>query len=88
MLHNPEKVENIKVVKKSQIFGNPPIVTPNSLSKEHFNEYQQIFLNLHNDSIGRSILKKINIDQFVIVDEKIYESVFQLKEFVKNETSK
>ncbi len=87
-LHNPEKVENIKIVKKSQIFGNPPIVTPNSLSKEHFNKYQQIFLNLHNDSIGRSILKKINIDQFVIVDEKIYRSVFQLKEFVKNEAGK
>jgi len=87
-LYNPEKVENIKVVKKSHIFGNPPIVTPNSLSKEHFNEYQKIFLNLHNDSIGKSILKKINIDQFVVVDEKIYESVFQLKEFVKNETGK
>ena len=87
-LYNPEKVENIKVVKKSHIFGNPPIVTPKSLSKEHFNEYQKIFLNLHKDSIGKSILKKINIDQFVVVDEKIYESVFQLKEFVRNETGK
>ena len=87
-LYNPEKVDNIKVVKKSHIFGNPPIVTPKSLSKEHFNEYQKIFLNLHKDSIGKSILKKINIDQFVVVDEKIYESVFQLKEFVKNETGK
>ncbi len=86
--HHPEKVNNIKVIKQSETFGMPPVVTPVTLKKECFQKYQKIFLNIHNDSIGKKILDKLNIDKFVLVNDSIYKSVFQLKEFIKNEAAK
>ena len=83
-LYYPERVKNIKVIEKSEKFGMPPVVTPVSLKKECFEKYQNIFLILHEDSIGKEILDKLNINKFVIVDDSIYNSVFELKEFTDN----
>ncbi len=86
--HYPEKVKNIKIVGESEHFGMPPVVTPISLNKEKYNRYQQIFLNMHNDSIGESILDKLEIDKFVVVEDTIYNSVFQLCKQIENEQEK
>ena len=83
--HYPDKVENIKIVKESENFGMPPVVTPVSLSDDRFNKYRQIFLNMHSDSIGKSILDKLEIDKFVIVEDTIYDSVIQLCKQIENE---
>ena len=82
--HQPEKVENIKIVEKSEKFGMPPVVTPSTLSIQKFTEYREIFLNMHKDSVGRKIMNKLNIDKFVVVDKRLYNSVFQMKKLTKN----
>lgn len=87
-LYHPERVKNIKVIEESEKFGIPPVVTPVSLKKECFEKYREIFLSLNNDSIGKKILDKLHIDKFMVVNDSIYNSVFQLKEFIDNETSK
>ena len=84
-LYHPEKVKNIKVIEESEKFGMPPIVTPAALSKVSFEKYQKLFLNLHNDSAGKKILEKLHIEKFVTVNDSIYKSVFELKEFVDGE---
>jgi len=84
-INNPEKVENIKVIKRSETFGIPPVVTPSSLSKEKTSIYRDIFLNIHKDSTGKKILKKLNIDKFVVVNDTLYDNVFQLKKFINHE---
>ncbi len=84
----PGKVKNIKVIQKSETFGIPPIVTPKSLDKEYFEKYQKVLLDIHNDSIGKGILDKLLINKFVIVEDSIYKSVFELKEFIDNVASK
>jgi len=86
--HYPEKVENVKIVGESEHFGMPPVVTPVSLSNEKYNRYQQIFLNMHKDSIGKSILDKLEIDKFVVVEDTIYNSVFRLCKQIENEQEK
>ncbi len=85
LIHNPKKVENIRIISKSERYGNPPIVVPASLSNKSFVKYQKIFLNLHKDSLGKSILDKLEIDKFVVVDDTIYNSVFQMKKQIDNE---
>jgi len=80
-LNNPKRVENISVIEKSEEFGMPPVVTPSSLDNEVYKRYQEVFLNIHKDSLGREILARLNIDKFVIVEDKIYNSVFELKEY-------
>ena len=85
---HPERVENIKVIYQSEKFGIPPVVTPIGLKKECFDKYQQFFLTMNNDSAGKAILDKLRIDKFVVVEDTIYKSVFQLKDFIDNELEK
>jgi len=84
-INNPEKVENIKIIKRSETFGIPPVVTPATLSQKKTNIYRDIFLNIHKDSTGKKILEKLNIDRFVVVDDTLYNNVFQLKTFINHE---
>ncbi|MFK5856271.1 MAG: phosphate/phosphite/phosphonate ABC transporter substrate-binding protein [Bacteroidota bacterium] len=87
-LYHPERVENIKIVEKSEEFGIPPVVMPATLSQKRREKYRDIFLDIHNDSVGKQILDKLLIDKFVIVDDNIYNSVFQLKKLIGNAESK
>ena len=36
----PDRVKNIKIIKKSELFGMPPIVTPAGLSEKYFNKFR------------------------------------------------
>ncbi|OYT17055.1 MAG: phosphonate ABC transporter substrate-binding protein [Bacteroidetes bacterium 4572_77] len=83
--NNPEKVENIKIIQYSETFGIPPVVTPISLPRDKANKYREIFLNIHKDSSGKRILDKLNINRFVVVDDTLYNNVFQLKKLINHE---
>ncbi|MCF6242588.1 MAG: PhnD/SsuA/transferrin family substrate-binding protein [Bacteroidales bacterium] len=87
-LFYPEKVKNIKVIERSEAFGIPPVVTPKSLKKECFDKYQKIFLNIHKDSTGKKILEKLHINKFITVQDTLYKSVFQLKEYINKKYEK
>ncbi len=75
----PQRVENIKIIEKSTLFGIPPVVTPINLDKKSFKKYRDIFLGINEDSIGMEILRKLKIEKFVIVNDKIYDNVRKLK---------
>jgi len=82
--HEPDKVKNIKIIDKSPDFGMPPIVAPKNFCDECFKNYQQIFLNMNKDSIGRKILNDLRIDKYVIPNDSIYKSVYLQKEEIEN----
>ena len=75
----PQRVENIKIIKKSELFGMPPVVTPAKLNKECYNKLENVFLTINQDSIGKSILQKLGIEMFVKVDDTLYNNVRKLK---------
>ena len=86
--YHPEKVKNIKIIEKSEEFGIPPVVMPATLSQKRRKKYREVFLDIHNDSVGKQILDKLLIDKFVIVNDTIYNSVFELKDLIHNVESK
>ncbi|RLD53925.1 MAG: phosphate/phosphite/phosphonate ABC transporter substrate-binding protein [Bacteroidetes bacterium] len=75
----PERVENIKIIEKSELFGMPPVVTPIDLDNKYFKRYRDIFLSIHEDSVGMEILNKLKIEKFVLVKDSIYDNVRRLK---------
>jgi len=87
---SPKDVENIQILHKSPDFPNPPIV----FSSNHYNKEQleQIFLNMHSDPEGAKILRNLNIERFVKIDNKMYNEVIKIKQEVdkhlSNESSK
>lgn len=82
---HPDRVNNIKIVNKSEDYGMPPIVTPKSLARCKYDQYQNIFLHMHEDSIGRKILINLNIDKFIIPQKGMYKSVMNLKAYIEDE---
>lgn len=87
-VYHPERVENIKIIEKSEEFGMPPVVMPATLSQKKRKTYKEVFLNIHNDSVGKIILDKLLIDKFVLVSDTIYNSVYKLKKLIANVESK
>lgn len=83
---HPERVENIRVLKKSEWFAMPPIVTPKQLQKERFQKYKTLFSNIHKDSLGKAILDKLRIEKFVSVEDSIYKNVRKLKDYVEGKS--
>ncbi len=81
---HPESVKDIKIIKKSEWFGMPPVVTPKSLDDKDFKKYKKLFLNIHKDSVGISILNKLKIEKFVEMDDAIYDNVRKIKKYVEN----
>lgn len=73
--HNPERVKNLKIIKKSELFGIPPVVIPNNLDSQLKSKLQKIFLNIHKDSLGKSILNKISIDKFILGEDSNYNNI-------------
>ena len=86
--HHPERVENVKIIEESVSYGIPPVVTPASLDQKSFEKYQNVFLDLHHDSIGKNILENLNIDNYQVVGDTLYRSVFQLKKYTDNVAKK
>lgn len=82
---HPERVENVKILQKSQWFAMPPVVIPSKLDENRASLYKKLFLGIHEDSLGNAILKKLKINQFAIVEDSIYENVRKLKDDVEDE---
>jgi len=76
---SPEKLSNTSIVEISPPFAVPPVVSPKQLDRKRFRQYQEIFLNLHNERKGREILEKLNIDRFEKLDDRIYDPVREIK---------
>lgn len=74
----PERIKGIKIIKKSELFGMPPVVTPLTIKTKCFNRLQNIFLTLDQDTTGKKILEKLGIEKFVIVNDSIYNNVRNL----------
>ncbi len=80
---NPEYTSKTKVIAKSQPYGIPPVVVHPDSKPEIKTELQDILLTMHNDPMGADILMNIGIDKFTIIDESIYDSVYEMRYFIE-----
>lgn len=75
MTESPQLVSNIKIIHYSPKFGIPPIVASHSLDRSLLDNIYNVLSNMHNDDVGKKILKKMHIDKFVVGNKKDYENV-------------
>jgi phosphonate transport system substrate-binding protein len=81
-IHEPDRVKNLKVIEKSDYFGMPPIVVPFGINDSLKTEFRNVFLTIHQDSIGEKILDCLLIDKFIEGSDENYNSVRALKQFI------
>jgi phosphonate transport system substrate-binding protein len=67
-----------RIIKKSEPYGLPPLVTSRKLSPELKARIRNLVLSMHTDSKGRDILKELMIDRFVEPNEAWYKSIRQM----------
>ncbi len=75
---NPLVTSRTRVIRKSDHFGIPPLVTARHLSPELKERIHEIVLSMHLDPKGREILKELMIDRFIVPREEWYEGIRQM----------
>lgn len=75
---SPQYASRTKIIDKSLSFGTPPVVVPPSLSPELKQDLRDIFLSMHEDPMGKTILQNLMIDRFVVPDDHAYDSVREM----------
>ncbi|MCG6533810.1 MAG: phosphate/phosphite/phosphonate ABC transporter substrate-binding protein [Syntrophales bacterium LBB04] len=76
---NPSRTSTTRVIKKSDPYGNPPVVVSSALSSDLKDRLQQLLLSMHEDPAGRKILQELMIDRFLGPQEEWYMTVRQLE---------
>lgn len=72
---NPYFTSKTRVIKKSQFYGSPPLVASSYLQPDLKKAIQDVILNMHNRSEGKTILNNLMIDRFDPPKPEWYEKV-------------
>jgi len=76
--NNPIYAARSRVIKKSDQFGNPPVVVSNRLSSATKATIRDLLLNMHASVTGKKILAGMMIDRFVPPREECYTPIMTM----------
>ena len=71
----PALTSRTRVIRKSELYGSPPLVASSRLPDDLKTKIREILLAMHQEPDGREILDKLLIDQFLAPREEWYEPV-------------
>lgn len=71
----PDHIENIRIIEKSGYFGIPPIVNAKGMPDSLKAEIQTFLQELHLSEKGRSILNHLQVDQFILSGDTLYDKI-------------
>lgn len=75
----PELAQKTRVIHQSPAFGIPPVVTGPDARPQLVAEIQAALLNMHHTAAGRAALQSAGIEEFVFIEDMVYDSVRQLE---------
>ncbi len=78
-LNNPVFTAKTRIIKKSQPFGNPPVVASPRLPNQMKKRIRSLLLNMHQDPAGKKILDELMIDRFIPPREESYDPILAMK---------
>jgi phosphonate transport system substrate-binding protein len=77
-----------RIVATSERFGIPPVVARPGLSKDLLERIRAAYLGADKDPEGRRLLKKMNMDRFVTIDDSDYDSIRRMDAWIKSHNAK
>lgn len=75
----PSRVAGIRIIEKSAYFGIPPIVSSSRLDEDLRQRIKDLFLHMHLDPEGASLINSLLIDKFVEGKDSDYNSIRHMK---------
>jgi phosphonate transport system substrate-binding protein len=79
----PELIARTKVIHISEPHGISPFVVRPDLKAELKLNLQNLFLEMHQDPKGKTILEKLMIERFVVVPDSLYDSIRLMEKTLK-----
>lgn len=86
-LKSPEFTAKTRIIEKSPPYGIPPVVVRPGMDPQLKEKIRAVFLNAHKDAKGRDILKHMMIDKFVLLDDRAYDSIREMKSFMDQQAA-
>lgn len=81
---NPALAQQTRIVSKSQEFGFPPFVINRKLNAVYENNLRQSLLTMKDSNEGQVLLKRLNLDGFIIGNNQLYDGIAELIETLKS----
>lgn len=75
----PELAQRTKIIHRSDPFGIPPVVAGPQARPQIVAEVRDLLIGMAADPEGQQVLNSLNIDRFITVEDRIYDSVRQLE---------
>jgi len=69
-----------RIIKRSEPFGNPPIVASIYLPTEEKEHIRQLLFSMHRDPEGKRILDELMIDRFIAPKEEWYDAIRRMRQ--------
>ncbi|RMF49752.1 MAG: phosphate/phosphite/phosphonate ABC transporter substrate-binding protein [Anaerolineae bacterium] len=77
---DPSLLEQVRIIRKSEPYGIPPVVVGPSVRPQIRSLLQEILLGMADDPQGQAALQALGYDRFVMVDEALYQSAMQVQD--------
>jgi len=85
---DPEFTSKTKIIEKSSPHAIPPVVIRHGIEPALKEKLINVLLNAHKDEKGREILRGMIIDKFVRIDDKSYDSIREMKQWLNKRGEK
>jgi phosphonate transport system substrate-binding protein len=74
-IRHPELTKQTRIAHRSIKYGFPPFVTRSQLPAADFKQLQEVLVAMKANSIGQSLLRKLNLDGFQVAPESVFASI-------------
>jgi phosphonate transport system substrate-binding protein len=74
----PELASKVKIIARWGPYGMPPTVVNPELDSQIKRQLQDFFLGMHDSDEGRNLLNILDIDQFKVVPDDLYDSIREM----------
>jgi phosphonate transport system substrate-binding protein len=75
---DPAFTAKTRVIRKSEPFGNPPVVASSRLPNQMKERMRDLLYHMHQDPKGKKILNKLMIDRFIAPIEGCYDPILAM----------
>lgn len=80
---NPELVDKVKIVSRSEPYGIPPVVVRPDLAETVQTRLRNVLLAMHHDPEGQNILAGMMIKRFVLSNDAAYDGIRRIERDVR-----
>lgn len=74
----PEITRGTRIIERSPEFGFPPFAAHRAVPRDIFDRMQKVLVDMSNDDSGKLLLKRLNLDGFIVGERKMYDSVAKM----------